>query len=556
LVASASYDHTVRLWDLTRPQNEEVILPNEAVVMNVAFSPDGGLLVAPCADGVVRIWDVRMRTLLRTYQGHPHNGNVFAVAFHPTERYIATGGRLGQAVRLWDPATGQDLRTLPWAASVRSLAFSADGKLLAAASYEGVVKVWDATPGGAELSTHHLYAGAVLSLAFSPDGSKLVWCTSTGRVQIIEPRTGAEVRTLRGHDGAVLGVAFSPDGRRLATAGGDRRVRVWDADAPQEVRSFGKEGGWNYGCAFSPDAHYVALAGGISQSNKGAGHRSVRLWDLEGRRLVKEFAAPDYLTSVAYGPGGDQLAAGSEDGTALLWDVATAAVRHELKGHSGVVTGIAYSPDGRDLATAGADGTVRLWDTATGKEARRFLEDGDPVTGVAYSPDGRLVAASISDGTVRLWNAATEREVHTLRGHDKAVTCVVFSPDSKWLASTGLDLTVRLWDVHTGKETRPRNEPLRLGGPAPEEKRKPWDRTRPLVPHLAFSADGRRLASINGIQPVQLWDVATGLEVLTLPVQESGFLCLAFGPDGRRLVAAAGGWVHVWDADTARLLTR
>jgi WD40 repeat protein len=87
LVASAGYDHTVRLWDLTRPQDEPVVLRNKAGVMNVAFSPDGGLLAAACTDGAVRIWDVRTRTLLRTYQRHPNN--VFAVAFHPTEHYTS-----------------------------------------------------------------------------------------------------------------------------------------------------------------------------------------------------------------------------------------------------------------------------------------------------------------------------------------------------------------------------------------------------------------------------------------------------------------------------------
>jgi hypothetical protein len=111
---------------------------------------------------------------------------------------------------------------------VRSVAFSADGKLLAAGSYQGAVKVWDLSPGAAEPLTHHLYAGPVLSLAFSPDGRHLAWCTGTGRVQIIDSRTGEEVQTLRGHDGIVSGVAFSPDGR-LATAGSDRRMHVWDA---------------------------------------------------------------------------------------------------------------------------------------------------------------------------------------------------------------------------------------------------------------------------------------------------------------------------------------
>jgi WD40 repeat protein len=337
----------------------------------------------------------------------------------------------------------------------------------------------------------------------------------------------------------------------LATAGGDHQVRVWDVAAPQEVESSYQDGGWSYDCALSPDGKFVAVAKGISQSTERE-DKLVRVWDLEKRAWGKEYRWTDYLTSVAVGP--NQLAAGSEDGTAVIWDSTTAAVRHELRGHRGVVTGVAYRPDGRQLATAGADGSLRLWDTGTGQETYTVPGNGKPLSGVAYSPDGRLIAAAGADPTVRLWEVATGREVHALRGHAAAISCVVFSPDGNRLASADLDRIVRLWDLRTGKEYIPHNEPIRLGRAAVEEKRMPWDRTRPLVPRVAFSADSRRLASINGKQPIQLWDVATGLEVLTLPVEESSFQCVAFSRDGRWLVAAAGIWFHVWDAGPSAVM--
>jgi WD40 repeat protein len=544
LLASAGYDKTLRLWDLTHPENAAEVLTNGETVLNAAFSPNGSLLAATYAQGAVRIWDVKSRTLLGTHK--KHRDNVFAVAFHPTGRKIATGGRNDTAVQIWDPETGRHLDALPWEMDVRSVAFSADGTLLAAAGYWGAVKVWDLSGPCDEATTHHLYAGPVLNLAFSPNNRDLAWCTATGRIKLIDARKWKEVGTFRGHDGPVNGLAFSPDGHRLASAGADCRVRVWSLDAPQEVQSSYLEGGWNYDCAFSPDDKYVALAGGFNQARPRAERKSVGLWDLDAKGWVKEFQWTDYLTSVAY--GGDQLAAGSEDGTAVIWDLATAAVRHELKGHRGVVTGIAYSPDVRYLATAGADGTLRFWDTGSGQESRTVPGTGAPLTCVAYSPDEHLVCASGADQAVRVWDATTGREVHTLLGHKATVTSVVFSPDGRRLASADLDRVVRLWDVRTGKEETPRNEPIHLGGPELDKKRNPWERRRPLVPRVAFSADGRRLASINAGQPVQLWDVATHLEVLTLPVADSGFHCVAFSRDGRRLVAVAGEWLYVWDA--------
>jgi WD40 repeat protein len=546
LLASAGFDGIVRVWNLARPRDPAVELPQPVAVTAVAFSPKGDLLAAGYGDTAVRIWDVRGRKVLYTYQRHQEE--VFAVAYHPTRSLVASGCRGGDAVRVWDPRTGEDVRVLPWRASVRRIAFSPDGKLLAAGSYEGAVKVWDLGGGVAEPITHNLYAGPILGLAFSPDSRCLAWCTGTGRVRIIEAWTGREVQTLRGHDGAVCCVTFSPDGRRLATGGSDQRVQIWDIAAPQEVRSLLRDGGWNYDCAFSLDDRYIALAGGISHS-RNAEHRSVRIWDLEKGAWDKEFQWTGHLTSVAFGP--NQVAAGGEDGTAVIWDVATGAVRHKLQGHLGVVTGVAYSPDGRRLATAGADGTVRWWDTDTGLQTHTVPGQGTPLSGVAYSPDGRLVAAGGADPTVRLWDAATGQEVHALRGHTAVVSCVVFSPDGRWLASVDMERIVRLWDVRTGQEYTPHNGLIRLTGSSHPEKRKPWDRARPQVPRVAFSADSRRLASINIKQPIQLQDVVTGLPVLTLPVGEAGYQCLAFSRDGRWLVASAGPWVFIWDAGTS-----
>jgi WD40 repeat protein len=162
------------------------------------------------------------------------------------------------------------------------------------------------------------------------------------------------------------------------------------------------------------------------------------------------------------------------------------------------------------------------------------------------------VAAGGEDPTVRIWDAATGKEIHALRGHTAVVSSVAFSPDGRWLASVDLDRFVRLWDLRAGREYVPHDSPIRLDGEGSTEKRMPWDRTRPIMPRITFTADSRRLATISGRKPVRFWDVATGLPAMSLSVRESNFQCIAFSRDGRRLAAAAGIFLHVWDANPSR----
>ena len=291
--------------------------------------------------------------------------------------------------------------------------------------------------------------------------------------------------------------------------------------------------------AYSPDGKLFAVAG------------SAGIWLYNAKSLTELGLLQGdtgEVTSIAFSPDGEMIASGGVDRSVRLWDVTEGMEITAFQEHTDSVTSVAFSPDGGILASAGEDRTIRLWDVEEKVEIAVLEGHTGPVTSVAFSPDGKTLASAggagrseqenrwMVDGTIRLWDTMEKRQIAVLKGHTEAATSVAFSPDGKILASAGEDSTVRLWDVHGKKEMAVLSH-----------------ETGRRVQSVAFSPDGDTLAAAEihswtpyitrGFGAVRLWDMGSRSEIAELgPTPAGGWsgdgAWAVFSPDGKTLAWA------------------
>ena len=275
---------------------------------------------------------------------------------------------------------------------VWSVAFSPNGKMLASASLDATVRLWNVNT---ERLLHTLteHTDEVSSVAFSPDGKTLVSASWDATIRLWNPHNGKLKRTLTEHTAGVASVAFSPDGKTLASAGEDQTIRLWNTTTWKLERILRGHTHIVDIVAFSPDSRMLA---------SGSRDTTIRFWNLNNGKHIKTLTGhTGDILRMAFSPDGAVLASGSLDQTVRLWNPKDGKLRKTLAVQRGWINPVAFSPDGATLVIG--DSGILAWDTRTGQYNIPLAKNLGQVLSVVFSPDGQMVASGSTDNKVQLW---------------------------------------------------------------------------------------------------------------------------------------------------------
>ena len=586
IYASASLDGTIRLWGAVSKLPKRLFAGHTRYVACVVYSPDGRTLASAGMNGDVHLWDVE------------------------TGKYIQTLSEPADMENPPEVIKGHSWRS-SFAKMVTSLAYSPDGKTLACGSMDNKIRMWDANNGRfIRMLDPHIdevhpfvqmddirHQHSVRSLAYSPDGKTLVSGSKNGKIRLWNPKRGWHLQTLAEPKSAVTSISFAPDGKTFVSNGNHNIVRMWDVKKWQHKHKLEA----NFltssmtSVVYSPDGK--TIAGGCADN-------TIYLWNTNTSVLRQKLSGhTDRVTSVAFSPDGSILASASFDRTIHLWDTITGQMMQTISGQLGSITAVAYSPDGSTLASASGDGTILIWKLPSFTQVKVSERDKNSkqnisqwnlsesvkiricegwVNDIAYSSDGYRLAVASNIGT-RIYNTITGGQVALFKA-SLPIRWITYSPDGRSLvgssrseifsldAMTGVYIYIipmSNWFVHSPDGNTIAtwgNGPIQLWNAATGQKiqtfNASWNSNS-----LSYSPDGTMIVySVKGIgvsEKVQLWDVVKRKHKQTLSGHTHTVEKVVYAPDGKTLASIGrniNGYsgskdleIILWDAETGNL---
>jgi WD40 repeat protein len=498
----------------------------------VAFSPDGKSLAVGSDEGILRVYEVESGK--NTFSSPARNARIERVAFSPNGKLIGIADSGGSAA-VFAPGVGNGMplstSVIDGSGECFGITFTLDNGFIITCGKDAAARlIAGPSPDGmgaantaSRMKAYLGHTGSVNDVALLPDGDHLVTGGEDKTVRVWTVKDGKQLRSFQGHMTRILAVAVRGDGRQIASASEDGAIRLWDLSTSDDHRALTEATEPIWAVAVSPDGKRVAAAGGDKQ---------IRIYDPETGKLEATLPGGGTITTLAFFPDSNRLAAGGGDRIVRIWDIGAKKPVAELKGHDLPVLGVAVSADGKFAASAGSDGKVIGWDVDGAKPLWTWTGKSKAVCAVSLRLGAKQLAVGTADGTLLVLDISGDspKEIHSMTAHVAGVAATAYSPDGTKLATAGGDGALRIFIIGDN------------GVPTPLAKFE--GQVKPNVAAgysplsaVAFSADGRFVATAGADQVVRIWDVQTKGEVRGLRGHKDWTTCVAFGPDGRVLVS-------------------
>jgi WD40 repeat protein len=555
-LASGSQNHELFLWEIDTGKIRQQFRGHNAPITCLALSPNGKILASSCYGWTLRLWDTESgKEILSLPVDRGYHVN--AMTFAPDSQLFAYSDRYSRGIQLVDVATGKVRHEFKGHRNhVSGLAFTADGATLFSGSLDRTIRAWDVASGkerrryGDEKQAVHCLALApdrktlayvaaklvhftdlatnedrvppwdasplgVLSIAYSADSKKVA--VGGNGIAVLDTATGKPLNPLPENVSHIHRMEYAADSKVLAVWRWweDMTIELWDTVKGRKMAMLRPKSGRFASMVFSPNGKYLTTGEGNFIQGKYQG--IICLWDVQTGKRHKEFPQMEgWIDLLSYSADGKTLGylqMGPQGDAFVFWDAEMGKERGRIQPSKRPgERNLRPSPDGRFLAWGSRKKAVDLWDTKIGKLLRSFGErsTGSPVP-PAFSPDGRMIATpggkdmdsrkQIIQPDIVLWETATGKERLHIAPNDGQLTQLAFSPDGRLLASVGLWETIRVWDTWTGKEVG------RFMG------------HRGRINTFAFAPDGKSLASGGSDNTILIWDVS-GLLPASKPAEE------------------------------------
>ncbi|MEX0270623.1 NB-ARC domain-containing protein [Leptolyngbyaceae cyanobacterium UHCC 1019] len=503
--ASSSSDQTINLFTESG-EHLQTLTGHSDIVRTIAFGRAGDrlLLASGSFDQTIRIWDVQTGNCLKILSD---SGAVLSLTWL-RNKLLDTGLLEGDRADSWQLATGGDdgaIKLWDWQAAtwtsleghtdgIWSLALSPDGCTLTSGSGDRTLKCWDVQTGQLlrTLRGHH---NRIWSVAVSPEGHQIASGSEDKTLKLWDSQTGQCLRTLHGYHNTTFPIAIFPNATSpptLLTFSEDHQVRFWDVQTGHCQKTLHLPPQDIFHAALSPDAQILA--------SSGLDH-TIRLYDLQQETSLHQLQGHTaWIRFVAFHPTQPWIASASGDRTLRLWHTHTGECLQGLEGHKNPVQSLAFSPDGRLLASASWDATLRLWDLESRICLRILVGHTSRLGFCAFSPDGMLLVSGGQDQTLRLWQVETGDCLRVWDAHQGSIAAIAFHPQGHCFASASLDGTVKLWDIHSGTCLQTLAEQIDYNNA------------------LLFSPDGRLLSVGSRNGTCTIFEVETGNRHLILHI--------------------------------------